>query len=74
MARCLICPARLTERQTARLSRAGTAGDRGTAASGEGGKINIGHLNVRSLTSKLDEVIMLLQDHELDILCLLRHG
>ena len=38
-----------------------------------GGMIRIGYLNVRSLTSKLDEVIKLLQDHELDILCL-RHG
>ena len=32
--------------------------------------LNIGHLNVLSLTSKLDEVIMLLQNQVLDIICL----
>ena len=70
VARCLIRPARLAERRTARLSRDGTDGDRGTAASGSRGMPNIGHLNVRSLTNKLYEVIMLLRNHELDIHCL----
>ena len=37
LARCLVCPARLTERQTARVSGAGAVRDRGTAASGPGG-------------------------------------
>ena len=31
--------------------------------------LNIGRLNARSLSGKLDEVIMLLQNHEMDLLC-----
>ena len=68
--RCLVCPARLTEHRTARLSREGAVANDGTAANEPGGQINIGHLNVRSLSSKLDEVLMLLRDQKLDILCL----
>lgn len=33
-------------------------------------QMSIGHLNVRSLSSKLDEINLLLSDHKLDILCL----
>ena len=30
---------------------------------------NIGHVNARSLTQRMDEINILLKDHRLDILC-----
>ena len=39
-------------------------------AVGSGAQLRIGHLNVRSLTNKLDEVNLFLHDNDLDLLCL----
>ena len=56
VARCLICPARLTERQTARLSRAGTAGDRHGSLEGVGGVITSEACHLKADISVIPEM------------------
>ena len=70
--RCLTRPARLTERQTRRLAAGAETGAADGAARPptRRGQLKIGHLNVCSLIPKLNDVMMLLQDQQLDILCL----
>ena len=65
-------PVRLTERQTRSLvadARTGTT-DRAALPQTCRGQLKIGHLNVCSLIPKLGAIMMLLQDQQLDILCL----
>ena len=58
---CLLCPARLSLRQTKQAAI--------RAATTRSSTLKIGHLNVRSLTAHLDEVNLLLQTERLDVLC-----
>ena len=60
--RHLLCPPRLTLRQTRR--------DGAGAAAGPSRALKLGHLNVRSLTAHMDEVNLLLLREQLDVLCL----
>ena len=74
--RCFARPPRLDRRRTDRLAAAGnTTHETDGAARAPGaaprGLVKIGHLNTQSITSKLDDIKILLRDQQLDILCLL---
>ena len=70
--RCLARPTRLTRHGTGRLAASG--GTAPTAVGGgrepPSGLMRIGLLNVQSLTPKLDDIMILLRDQRLDVLCL----
>ena len=73
MERCLIRPARLTQRRTGHLVVNGetTPSREGAAPAPEPrGLLRIGLLNVQSLAPKLDDIVILLRDRRLDVLCL----
>ena len=63
--RHLTVPVRLTQRQTTRV---GAADGDGAAKSPP--TYTIGHVNTRSLAPKIDDINVLLQQHQFDILCI----
>ena len=69
--RCLVRPRRLTVIQTGRMGRrlGDTNADRHQRP---GPQIRVGHLNVNRLMPSIDDVNLILQDQNLDILCLTR--
>ena len=67
--RCLLCPRRLTVRQTSRLGRRLSGADSGRHQR-PARYIRVGHLNVNRLMPSLDDVNLILSDQNLDILCL----
>ena len=67
--RCLVRPRRLTVSQTGRMGR--RLGDtRVDRHQRPGPQIRVGHLNVNRLMPSIDDVNLILQDRNLDILCL----
>ena len=71
--RCLIRPARLIQRRTGRLAanRETTPAREGAALAPESRRLlRIGLLNMQSLAPKLDDIVILLRDQRLDVLCL----
>ena len=72
--RCLARPARLTQHEGGRLTAtSGTspARESGTGASERpNGLLRLGLLNVQSIATKLDDILLLLREQRLDVLCL----
>ena len=65
--RCLTLPRRLTARQTARLGRTDTAGAAGQPRQAR--TVTIGHININRLMPSLDEVNIMLNEHNFGVLC-----